>query len=153
MKIKKGIWVVIVLVVALLVSSLLCGVVVYTDRAFICQNTGSIKGYRQWQWGSSSGQWYRQSELEKFMKDKYPDRLEYDWSSYAGTGKNIFGTKTYRSHEHPRNRMFAPNTFFGLLNDHVKGLDDQGRLELYEFFKTQDEKAIQAKLEQLVDEL
>jgi len=31
------------------------------DRTFLCENTGSHKGYRQWCVGLQSGKWHRES--------------------------------------------------------------------------------------------
>ncbi len=42
---------------------------VYCNWAFICRNTGSRKGYRQWFFGVQTGHWHNESALEKFIKN------------------------------------------------------------------------------------
>ena len=89
-------------VVAFFVSLfLLMSVQVYRDWAFICENTGSSKGYREWFFEIKTGHWYKKSGLEDFMLEKHHDRLKHRWTSYAGTGKNIFGQAILRAHGRP----------------------------------------------------
>lgn len=70
-------------------------VVVYRDCAFVDRNTGSRKGHRSWFSICQTGSWYQQSALESFMRAKYPAELRQDWVSYAGTGHDLFGGKSY----------------------------------------------------------
>jgi hypothetical protein len=74
---------------------------VYEDRAYVCENTASRYGYREWPNGSRTGMWYEKSPLEEFMERKHPGVLRHRWSSYAGTGKNLIGTPRSFGHGAP----------------------------------------------------
>ena len=85
----------------LAVTFVLLSVQAYRDWAFICENTGSRNGYRQWPFGLKTGHWYKKSPLEEFIQSEAPDALVYRWTSCAGTGKNIFGMTILRGHGWP----------------------------------------------------
>jgi hypothetical protein len=74
---------------------------VCSDRGFICENTGSRKGYRQWIFGLKTGHWYKKSPLEQFIARHDADALVHRWTSYAGTGKNVFGMSIVHGHGCP----------------------------------------------------
>ncbi len=120
-----------VLVIALIVIAAFvggCGAQVCRDWAFICENTGSRKGYREWNSGVRSGHWYRESRLEQFMRKEHPLDLVNRWTSYAGTGKDIFGRPTLFGHGRPGPILRVPPEF---LDRYVDGLDNQAKLDLY----------------------
>jgi hypothetical protein len=71
------------------------------DWAFIYENSGSRQGYRQWPFGLKTGHWYKTSPLEDFIQSEAPGALVHRWTSYAGTGKNIFGMAILRGHGRP----------------------------------------------------
>ena len=71
------------------------------DWAFIDQNTGARKGYRQWIFGRRTSAWYRATALETFMRAKYPREFRQAWVSYAGTGRNAFGSAVLYGHGRP----------------------------------------------------
>jgi hypothetical protein len=104
---------------------------VYMDRAFICENTGSHKGYRQWPFGFQSSRWYRESHLEQFLRREHPSDLVNRWTSYAGTGKNTLGQPTLFGHGRPGPILSVPTEF---LDRYVDGLDDRAELNLYRVF-------------------
>ena len=89
---KKGLlpWVVGVLALGVL-GTFTYPVVISTDYAFYCENTGSRKGFRVWWNGEQARHWYKASPLEEFMKKEYPGVFSPRWKRYAGTGKNVFG--------------------------------------------------------------
>ncbi len=109
----------------------------YRDWAYICQNTGSQSGYREWFCGIKTNEWYTKSELEKFINEKHKEILTFDWVSYAGTGKNIFGTSLLFGHGRPSNMSFG-NTDH--LNEYVNFLTPNEKLNLYKIFMLHDEK-------------
>jgi hypothetical protein len=74
---------------------------VYTDRAYICENTGSRSGFREWPNGARTRQWYRVSPLEEFMEKEYQGVMRHRWTSFAGTGKNLIGTPRSFGHGAP----------------------------------------------------
>ena len=116
---------------------------VYRDWAFICENTGSQKGYRQWCIGLRSASWYRESRLEQFMRKEHPSELANRWTSYAGTGKNILGQSILFGHERPGPILHVPLEF---LDRYIDGLDDQAKLNLYHVFASGPPEEIECEL-------
>jgi len=88
-------------IIGLGVGLVMFNIQVCRDWAFICENTGSRKGYRHWIFGPETGHWYKQSPLEEFVTRDEPDALVHRWTSYAGTGKNIFGVPILHGHGRP----------------------------------------------------
>jgi hypothetical protein len=70
---------------------LLYPVGVYTDHAFVDENTGSRYGYRTGPGGSKMHSWYQASPLEEFVQREDPSRLQHRWRRVASTGKNFLG--------------------------------------------------------------
>ncbi len=88
-------------VAALATTVLAFNTQMWRDWGFICENTGSRKGYRQWTLGPKTGHWYKKSPLEEFITKEFPHSLAHRWTSYAGTGKNVFGTPVLFGHGRP----------------------------------------------------
>ncbi|MEX2243083.1 MAG: hypothetical protein WD716_04460 [Fimbriimonadaceae bacterium] len=99
---KKGLlpWVAGMLALGVL-GLVLYEVSLHTDRAYVCENTGSHIGFREWPNGARTRPWYRVSPLEEFMKKQYPGVMRHRWTSYAGTGKNVIGTPRSFGHGSP----------------------------------------------------
>lgn len=119
------------LVIALMAIATLLAVLsvrAYTDRAFICENTGSHQGYRQWFFGFQSGRWYRESHLEQYMRREHPSDLVNRWTSYEGTGRNILGQPLRFGHERPGSVLDVLGTLF---NRYVDSLDPKAKPDLY----------------------
>jgi len=116
------------------------------DWAFICENTGSRKGHREWFLGWESADWYKESELERFMKADYPSQLQYRWTSYAGTGKNIFGMRILSGHGRPGPILLLHQE---MLNAYVRRLDAAGRKALYELLASGDESRVEREVERI----
>ncbi len=117
---------------------------VYHVRGYVCVNTGSSRGYREWFWGTETGQWYRQSSLESFMRSNYPNELELKWVSYQGTGVNCFGQAMSHGHGMPGPIIsFVPNN---VLDQYVDSLDDPERKAMYDLFVSGDGEAIEQKV-------
>ena len=72
-----------------------------TDRAFVDETTGSRRGYREWLFGTHSGEWYKESALETFIRTNQPTMLGQRWTSFAGTGRNVFGGSVSFGHGRP----------------------------------------------------
>lgn len=89
------------IIISLIIFLLLPTVQVYRDWAFICENTGSRNGYRQWLFGLKTGYWYERSPMEEFIQSEAPDALIHRWTSFAGTGKNVFGKSILFGHGRP----------------------------------------------------
>jgi len=99
------------------------------DWAFVCENTGSHQGYRQWFTGHRTGQWYQESHLEQFMDQAHPGVLKHQWVSYRGTGRNLLGRPIRLGLGHPNPVLMARRHAFDF---YVDSLDDAGKLNLYQ---------------------
>jgi hypothetical protein len=139
---RRRVWVVIGLVAAITFVGIL-PLQVCRDWAFICENTGSHKGYRQWSVGWRTGEWYRESHLEQFMRQQHATELKYHWTSYAGTGRNLFGRAVLFGHAYPR--VGTTIMHLGFFDSYVDTLDDTGKLELYRVLVSGDPNAVKAE--------
>lgn len=121
---------------------------VCTDYAYVCENTGSRKGHREWFFGRKSHVWYYRSPLELFMQQTHFDLLEHRWMSYAGTGKNIFGQSMSWGHgKSPLSELrFARD-----LEAYLAILPPERKLELYRIFLTGDRATVQTTVDELVE--
>ena len=136
------------LVVIIAVIGVSC-VEVCRDRAFICENTGSHKGYRQWCMGLQSGHWYRESRLEQFMRKEHASELANRWTSYSGTGRNILGRPVRFAHERPGPILHVPPQ---LLDRYVDGLSNQAKLDLYHMLASGPPEEIERELRKAWDQ-
>jgi hypothetical protein len=125
-------------IIALLAVCGLCPIQVRTDYAFICENTGSRYGFTKWRHGGQTGNWYQMSPLEDFMKRNHPDRLTHKWTSYAGTGKTLFGRNVSFGHGRPGPILFLDNRSF---TEYMAKIPDAEKLRLYETFSSGDRAA------------
>lgn len=130
-RLRQAIYIIIIFVVTAAFIAMSIGPVYY-DRAFICENTGSRKGNRVLFFGIKTGHWYKESKLEGFMKTNYPDDLSYRWTSYEGTGRNIFGMAVLRGHGRPE-LIHLP---YKVLNRYVENVDDKEKRRLYDVFSS-----------------
>lgn len=124
---------------------------VYRDKAFICENTASEKGYRQWPDGYISDEWYKTSSIELFMLEHYPNQLQHRWTSFRGDGKNVFGITMRFSHGFP-----GPIMQFYSLDRYMSKIDDSQKKALYDLFVGTNMDAIRIKvieLEKQVDKM
>ena len=127
-----------------------CSVPIYQDWAFICENTGSRKGYREWFIGIKSNRWYRASALEQFMGKHYPNELNYNWCSYMGTKKTVFGQPTCREHGSPGPLISFPTDIF---TAYIERIDNSQKKALYNLFASGNESAIEAKLAEISSQM
>ena len=127
----------------------LTGVPVCRDWAFICENTGSRKGHREWFFGHCTGHWYKRSALEVFVSERYPSELEHRWTSYAGTGRSILGRGVLAGHGYPGPILQLRIEW---LDQHVRHLDDRERRALYDLFRSRDWDKIESEIRDKVEE-
>lgn len=124
--------------------------VAYRDWGFVCNNTGSRKGYREWFFGTQTGHWYKPSPLETFMLTNAPGRLQYNWVSSMGTGHNIYGGKVLFGHGRPgpvmhfRHQEMAE--WFALI-------DHREKLAFYDLLVSGNKEAISCKIDAIYDHL
>ena len=133
-------------VVAIFVAALIAATtfIAYTDRSYICENTGSRKGCREWFFRTKTNEWYKKSELEEFLETKYPQRLRHRWTSYAGDGYSLIPGMISRGHGRPGPILMIDRV---TLNEYVMELTDDQKLELYEVFSSADEDVVEAAVE------
>ena len=142
--------VVIGILAAVLAGGLVCSTmfIAYTDRAFICENTGSRKGCREWFFGAQTRNWYWKSELEKSMQAAHPDLMVHRWTSYMGTGHSLIPGIQSCGHGRPGSILMLPSP---MLDEYVASLSKQERLELYRLFASADDDAIKKRINVIVD--
>jgi len=116
------------------------------DWAFVCENTGSQKGYRQWFTGRRTGQWYQESHLEQFMDQAHPGVMQHQWVSYAGTGRNIFGQAILFGHGRPKHTSMLHRAAFDC---YVDSLDDVGKLDFYHTLASGQQGEIAVHMEEM----
>ena len=116
------------------------------DWAFIDQNRGSRKGYRDWSLGWRSRSWYQESALETFMRSKHPAGFRQEWVSYAGTGRNLFGGATLHGHGRPsRIILLKPDA----IDDYCGQASEAEKKRLYDVFTS----GASDKIQELVDHI
>jgi hypothetical protein len=137
-----------VFLVALVTLIVVVGFKAYTEFAYVCENTGSRKGHREWFFGRKTHVWYYRSPLELFMQQTHPEHLEHRWMSYAGTGKNLFGqSMSYGHGKSPLSQLRYARD----LEAYFATLPPERKLELYRVFSTGDRTTVQASVDELVE--
>ena len=119
-----------------------------TDRGYICENTGSRKGHREWPFGVLTNPWYRKSELERFIESEHPELLKHRWTCYMGNGRSLIPGLQSRRHGRP-GPIFSLNP--NLLDDHVLTLSDDRRLGLYQLLSEAPKEAIEVKIDSVIE--
>jgi len=128
----------------------LLGVQVCRDWAFVCENTGSHKGYRQWRFGAKTGHWYRKSPLEAFVEAQEPEALVHRWTSYAGTGENVFGQPILFGHGRPGAILELNHA---IQREWIAKNDAATVRALYDLLVTDNEAAIEKQVAAIWDEI
>jgi len=113
-------------------------------------NTGSSTGYTEWFFGLRTNRWYRESALEKFMREKHPSALQQNWVSYAGAGHNIYGMRLVSGHGRPGAILLISRCG---LDDYCAQASDAEKKRLYDAFLRGDQKEIHALANEIVDAL
>ena len=132
---------VISIITVLVLAYLSTSVVLYTDYAYICQTTGSRKGHTTWlMFDVEANDWHKPTALETYLKEHHPKLLNYDWVSYAGTGKNIIGKSLSFAHGRPSDILQFPPDYMEWI---VKNQNDEKILQMLETFKSKDPNKIQ----------
>ena len=143
-------WITWIVVVILLGSMLWAAtmLIAYTDRAYICEDTGSRKGFREWFYGAKTNVWYQESELECFLESDHPEMLRHRWTSYGGTGRSLIPFLTRRGHGRP-GLILTPTR--DMLDGYVQSLSSEQRIELYQIFCSDDVDSIREKVDIIFD--
>lgn len=120
-------------------TALSYSVEVATDYAFVCENTASTHGYREWAFGLRSHAWYRESVLESFLRNRTHTPIVHRWTNCAGTGKNIFGSSISFGHGRPGGALLL--SYAGVLDTYFEGRRDSEIVDLYRFLCKADKSA------------
>ena len=141
---------VLILVIGIFLILFLPVIVVRTNYAYICEHTGSRKGHTQWWSGNKTDEWYKTSAVETFIREKFPDQLQQQWTSYAGTGHNIYGSKILFGHGRPGPILQVPIDW---LNQWFESLSEAEKKAFYELLLSEDKTAIQLRINDIYDYL
>jgi len=137
----------VVLLLALLIFLLVFQA--YRDVRFICDHTGSHKGYREWRFGLITNHWYEKSPLEDFMQENHPDILEHQWVG-SSTGRSIFGMRTLIACGFPGAITGIPHE---LLREWIQMSKPEEVLELYQLLASdQDEEVKEQRIYEITEE-
>lgn len=123
-------------------------IIVHRDWAFVCEYTGSNMGYRKWCIGLKTHRWYRASPVETTIQKAFPDQLEHKWTSYAGTGYNIFGQRVLFGHGRP-GPIFELRG--GALEAYTARLGAQDIKTLYDLMRHGSREAKDAEVKRIQD--
>ena len=134
----------------LAVTLVLLPVQVCRDWAFICENTGSRQGYRQWPFGLKTGHWNKTSPLEDFIQSEAPDALVHRWTSCAGTGKNIFGRAILFGHGRPGAVIRLHN---GILRMWIEKNDAATVRQFYDLLVSDDQEKLKKRVMDISEEV
>lgn len=116
------------------------------DWAFIDQNTGSRKGHRDWFFGWRTSSWYQATALETFMRNNHLQEFRQAWTSYAGTGRNIFGGATLHGHGRPsRIILLTPQDIDGYCGQ----VSDVEKERLYDVLASGESEEINRLVDQI----
>ena len=119
------------------------------DWAYICENTGSRKGHREWTFGPKTGHRYQNSPLEEFLQTNASGQLSHRWTSYAGTGKNVFGRTVLFGHGRPGAILQLRHE---VLRQWIDKNDDDEVHQLYDLLVAGNQPEIDAKIESICEE-
>ena len=140
----KGILIIFCLtIIGLATIVVLISVPAYRDWAFICENTGSRNGYRQWVFGIKTSRWYKKSPMENFIQSEAPDALVHRWTSFAGTGKNIFGKAILYGHGRPGAIIQLDHE---VLRKWIRKNDTETVRQFYDLLVSDDQKEIEKQV-------
>ena len=105
------------------------------DYAYINDSTGSLKGHRVWLGLWETAHWSKESDLERFMREKNPHDLQQRWTNYSGKGKNIWGAYLLFGHDRP---VPLGQIGYDNLNSYDSKLTDEDKGKFYEIFADPD---------------
>ena len=120
------------------------------DWAFVDRNTGARKGYREWFLGFRTGVWYRETALETFMRAKFPREFRQEWISYAGTGRNAFGTALLYGHGRPGSIMLLKPE---MIDEYCGQVSESENKQLYDGLASGERDRIQKTVDALVQKV
>jgi hypothetical protein len=139
---------VLMLIALAMVALFMVPVQVCKDCAFVDECTGSRKGYREWFFGAQSGHWYQESSVETFMRTNQPNVFQQRWTSYAGTGKNIFGMKISFGHGRPGYVLWLKPED---INRYCERNGDKAKRHMYDVLSSGNQNAIRELSEQIFE--
>ncbi|HSU56904.1 MAG TPA: hypothetical protein VLT36_22785, partial [Candidatus Dormibacteraeota bacterium] len=106
---------------------------------------GSRKGHREWFFKGQSGQWYKESSVETFMRTNQPSAFQQHWTSYAGTGRDLFGRNISFGHGRPGHVLWLK---LETINQYCDRGGDKEKRRIYDVLSSGDQNAIRDLSEQ-----
>ncbi len=118
----------------------------YVEYGYICENTGSRKEYNTLFCGLRFNYRYKESILERFIKNQHTDIFQNRWVRYNGTQINIFGKAIGWGHGRPSDILTLINVHqHNIFDEYTEVLNDQEKYKLYKELSSRNmskEKAI-----------
>ena len=136
------------IVVSLVALAVLSTLTVCHDRAFVDRHTGSRKGFREWWFGLRTGEWHRQSLLERRVRANRRPPPTSDWVSYAGTGRNLLGRPLESGHGIPGPIILVSPE---MLDEYCRTRDDAELLALHDTLVRDDSAEVQEEIGRILD--
>lgn len=140
--------IVVSLVTLAVVVTVLSTLTVCHDRAFVDRHTGSRKGFREWWFGLRTGEWHRQSLLERRVRANRRPPPTSDWVSYAGTGRNLLGRPMESGHGIPGPIILVSPE---MLDEYCRTHDDAELLALHDTPVRDDSAEVQEEIGRILD--
>jgi hypothetical protein len=137
---KMVIWSVILLLGTGCVLFFAESVTVYRVCIFQCQNTGSLKGHRQFPAGVRMAIWEETSALEGFVRTNFPREFTNRWEQFVGAGVNYRGRRISWGHFRPSLTVDRD-----IMDRYTRTLTDAQKKELYDFLRRADRDSVVKK--------
>ena len=137
------------LLVALVSVLYWTGFVVIEDWEFICRNTASQKGYREWFFGLKTHEWDDLSALDSFIGASYPSELRYRWVPVERAPWGILGDRLPNRVILDAGPMIRARG--GGFSHYVRSLSPVERKRLYDVLCSGAPPAYEQQIERFVD--
>jgi hypothetical protein len=124
------------------------GIELYRDCAFVCEYTGSRKGYREWCFGERTHCWNDESTVETTIKRHFPDQLQNKWTMFGGTGYSAWGSAVSFGHGRPGTIVAIPVT---VMNNYCGTLSTQEVMSLYNLMRYGSPKAKELEVRRIME--
>ena len=146
---RKRLWIVVTVGALFVIVFLLQPVTIRREWSFLCRNTGSWEGHREWFWGGTSGHWRKASRLEAFMAEAHPGELRYDWVTIGGTGYNVLG-RAISSVSGSPGPIYSAAAREALFDAYVESLSPEEKLALYHRFASGNDALIRKEVDKIM---
>ena len=125
-------------------------VVVCVDAVYVCENTASRYGYREWPTGHRTGYWSKTSPLEAYMQAHWPGSVQHRWTQCAGTGKDIYGRSIMFGHGAPGGALHLRGD---VMQAWIARHSENEIRALYKFMSKADREASKKRVDEITEEV